>query len=54
MATEYGEYPLCATRIPRRFAASRSTLLYPIVDTKDLIEAVESGKIGSVGTDCCV
>ena len=22
-------------------------------DTKDLIEAVESGKIGSVGTDCC-
>ena len=23
------------------------------VDTKDLIEAVESGKIGSVGTDCC-
>ena len=24
-----------------------------LVDTKDLIEAVESGKIGSVGTDCC-
>ena len=24
-----------------------------LVDTKNLIEAVESGKIGSVGTDCC-
>lgn len=24
-----------------------------LVNTKDLIEAVESGKIGSVGTDCC-
>ena len=24
-----------------------------LVDTKALIEAIESGKIGSVGTDCC-